>query len=367
MIKYSVIIPFHSNANLLSACLSALKLTLNMDESEIIVVDNNDHESQIPDYILSDPTFRIIHRKENLLYPKAVNLGAEYATGEYLLFCDADTVVTPGFQLALTDELTKSNIGYTSAKLINMQNNCLQEFGITNSFYNFPHPFSGRERNFKLVMETRYPMAACAACSSIKRTLFTDIGGFDNELVHSYSDIDLCLRLQDKGYATACIPTAIAYHQGGSTIGSGMSSSLKEDTKGIFMSKHPNVPVQITSFLQESCEYFSQKYKVTKKEYFIFDCSTIANPGLYTGVVKEYLKINYDGCYRKPYLHRDAHHIDFLNYIPHFIRSYRMPILYFVDRFTAFQGNVLWKYCRSDFDDIVVDRNANVELLSNII
>lgn len=48
MIKYSVIVPFHSNSNLLSMCISSLEKSLDSSETEIIVVDNNSRGSQIP-------------------------------------------------------------------------------------------------------------------------------------------------------------------------------------------------------------------------------------------------------------------------------------------------------------------------------
>ena len=69
MKKYSVIIPFHSNANLLSACIFSLSKTLNPEESEIIIVDNNADGSQIPFGFQLPTQCRIIHKKENLLYP----------------------------------------------------------------------------------------------------------------------------------------------------------------------------------------------------------------------------------------------------------------------------------------------------------
>ena len=238
MIKYSIIIPFHSNLNLLTICVNALYKVLDFSESELIIVDNNVDGSQIDSNIETDKHCTIISKKENLMYPRAINMGAANARGDYLIFCDADTCVSKDFHKLLVKELETDGIGYASAKLVNMYTNNLQEFGITSSYYNFPHPFYGRPINFKLIQNNHYPMAACAACSAIKRELFYDIGGFDEKLIHSYSDIDLCLRLKQKGYKTVCVAEAYAYHCGSSTTGSGMGSSLKEDTKGIFMSKH---------------------------------------------------------------------------------------------------------------------------------
>jgi len=364
--KYSIIIPFHSNLNLLTMCLSSLSSALDFTISEIIIVDNNAAGSQIDRTLVCSKQYKIIQRAENLMYPRAMNLGASYAQGEYLIFCDADTSVTRNFHTALTHALEREDVGYASAKLLNMQTNNIQEFGITSSYYNYPHPFAGRRQDYELVSHDHFPLAACAACSAIRRNLFLSMNGFDEELVHSYSDIDLCLRLAACGYKTACVADAKAYHCGASTIGSGMSTSMKEDTKGIFASKHPQVPVQIQQYLDAACCYFLSNHKLRTRDYFFLDCSTIGNPELYMDTVSEALNLNETMRHQKPYPYRDAQHIDFMNFIPHTIRNYRVPILYFVDNFLAFSGNALWKSCRIGFDDIVLDRNANIELLQCI-
>ena len=247
-----------------------------------------------------------------------------------------------------------------------MQTNDLQEFGITSSYYNFPHPFSGRHPSFELIKDDHYPLAACAACSSIKRNLYIDIGGFDEELIHSYSDIDLCIRLKEKGYKTICVSNSIAYHCGSSTIGSGMGTSLKEDTKGLFYSKHTHIPVQIKKYICQATEYFLKINKLNIKDYCVFDCSTVGNSLYYITNLLDNLDIKETMYYHRPYPKRDPQQIDLLNFIPHSIRNYKVPILYFTDRFTAFKNNSLWKECRKDYMDIVFDRNANIELLSNI-
>lgn len=366
MIKYSVLVPFHSNLNLLTMCISALQEALDPCESEIIIIDNNANGSQI------DPTWnlgkqcKIITRRENLMYPGAINLGAEYAQGDYLLFCDADTCVTKNFHRALTRELAADGVGYASAKLLNMGTGDLLEFGITSSYYNFPHPFSGRPKSFPLIAQNHYPLAACAACAAIKRELFTSIGGFDRELVHSYSDIDLCLRLLSRQYRTVCVSDAVAYHCGASTVGSGMGAGLKEDTKGIFMAKHPDIPTQIGQYIEAAYDFFLRQNELSVRDYFILDCSTIANAELYLNAVTEHLDLKEVGRYRQPVSPRDAAKIDCLNTIPYQIRNYRLPILYFVDHFLALRGNDLWKICRAGLKDLVVDRHANIELLCNI-
>lgn len=366
MKKYSVIVPFHSNFNLLTACVSSLCNTLDFSESELIIVDNNAEGSKIDNEWKNSGQFRIIAKKENLMYPNAINLGVEYASGEYLFFCDADTYVTKGFQQALVNALKDESIGYASAKLLNMGTNNVLEFGITSSTCNFPHPFTGRPADHVLVCQDHYPLSACAACSAIRRELFCAVGGLDGNLVHSYSDIDLSLRLLKRHYRTACVADAIAYHNGSSTIGSGMSENLKEDTKGLFMAKHTSIPIEIGCYLDIACEHFMRQYNLKSKEYFVLDMSTIIDSNKYIRNVLGHLGLIAVDYYRRPYQQRDAVNIDLINFIPYQIRNYKIPILYFTDSFLAFRKNSLWKKCREGFDDIVVDRNANIEPIKYI-
>lgn len=366
MIKYSVIVPFHSNSNLFSVCISSLEKALDPYKSEIIVVDNNSHGSQIPSDLNIQKRCKVISIKENLMYPRAINLGAENAKGEFLIFCDADTCVTKGFEIGLTDALNDGSVGYSSAKLLNMYTNCIQEFGIASSYYNFPHPYAGRPADFELTSKEHSPLAGCAACSATRRELFLQVGGFDEKLVHSYSDIDLCIRLKNMGYKTMCVSDTIAYHCGSSTVGSGMNPSLKEDTKGIFTAKHPNIPISITEYIDSACELISREDWHIDRNYFVLDCSTIANSDLYIDRIVDNLHIDETERVHFPYQQRDASCVDYLNFIPFFIREYKVPILYFVDNFSSFKNNSLWKSCREGRNDIVADRNANIELMINI-
>lgn len=363
MIKYSVIVPFHSNPNLLTMCIASLVKVLDPFESEIIIIDNNANGSQLPHDIRHNTHCHVISCQENLMYPRAINKGAEYANGKYLVFCDADTCVTQNFHKFLTNELVSSEVGFSSAMLLNMHSETIQEFGITSSLYNYPHPYAGRKVGFELITNNHLSLAACAACSTIKRDLFISVGGFDEMLLHSYSDIDLCLRLNKKGYKTLCVANAIAYHLGSSTFGSGMSTNLKEDTKAIFASKHPCIPIGITKYLDASCELFLNKYRISSKDYFVLNTSTIGNPELYIDHVIQNLQVKETMRLTYPYRQRDASFVDYLNFIPYMIRNYRVPILYFVDNFRSFINNRLWQSCRSEYDDIVVDRHANIELL----
>ena len=54
--------------------------------------------------------------------------------------------------------------------------------------------------------------AVTAACLMTKRTLFNEVGGFEEHLSHAFNDLDLCLKIREKGYLVVYTPFAELYH-----------------------------------------------------------------------------------------------------------------------------------------------------------
>ncbi|HEY2727179.1 MAG TPA: glycosyltransferase family 2 protein, partial [Parafilimonas sp.] len=59
---------------------------------------------------------------------------------------------------------------------------------------------------------------ATGAALCIKAECFHEMTGFDAHLFAHMEEIDLCWRLQRKGYAIYCCPSSIVYHVGGGTL-----------------------------------------------------------------------------------------------------------------------------------------------------
>jgi GT2 family glycosyltransferase len=61
--------------------------------------------------------------------------------------------------------------------------------------------------------------AVTGACMLVPRRVFEEVGGFDEELRVVLNDIDLCLRIRERGYAVIYTPHALLYHHEGSSRG----------------------------------------------------------------------------------------------------------------------------------------------------
>lgn len=361
--EHSIIIPFHSNRNLLLVCLDKLLETVQKDTEIIIVANNPDfHELNfcVPDRCT------LLKFEESLYYPKAVNIGAKYAHGEYLVLMDADICVCDGWLEAFTTCFEQyKNVGGCSAKMLDPYSGRVKEFGIGFSGYNFPHPFEGQTKDDKMVSEDREVQAFCSAVSMYRRSVFLRLGGMDEGLIDGYSDIDFCLRLHAHGLHTYVVANAVAYHHGSSTFGSGMSSHLRTDTKGYFMSHctvHPQVDMDV---------YFQLAFRTypfpLKSEYYLIDFTTIANRQWHYDLIAKLGGFVWSDVLCRPYKERDASHIPLYTLLDDNIRRRPQAICYFVDSFCSLQHNWIWKDLRVCKDDLVIDRNANIFRLSDII
>jgi len=87
-------------------------------------------------------------------------------------------------------------------------------------------------------------MSACtAACLMVKANSFDEVGGFDEELAVSFNDVDLCLKLRDKGLLVVFNPVAEAYHYESRSRGydkSGEKKKRMEREKQLLAQKWPS-------------------------------------------------------------------------------------------------------------------------------
>ncbi|MTI59100.1 MAG: glycosyltransferase family 2 protein [Firmicutes bacterium] len=177
---------------------------------ELIVVDNNSG------LLLRDKKYkgiRLIKNRGNPGYARGCNQGAGQAKGGYLLFLNNDTIVTPGWLLAMYQVMLKNeDVGIVGSKLLFPDTGRIQHAGVI--FINrLPGHIYYNENPFEVPIEEEkeYP-AVTGACLLIRKSLFERVGGFDHLFINSYEDIDLCLKIRGLGYRIIYTPDSLVYH-----------------------------------------------------------------------------------------------------------------------------------------------------------
>jgi len=239
-VKFSVIVVNFNSGDYLLYSLRSIKLNLD-ENSEVIVVDNNSTDNSINKAKKIFPEFKYIESKKNLGYGGGCNLGAKHAKGDILIFSNADVIITKGTFEKIKNYLEKDNkIGILGPRFEypdgSYQPSCRR-------YPRFKYLLFGRKsigssifKNNPITREFLYldleneknPVEVegiVGAFIIIKKHIFEEIGGFDERFFLFAEDIDLCLRVKEKGYKILHTPDIrIIHFHGGSRRYLGLKS-----------------------------------------------------------------------------------------------------------------------------------------------
>ena len=209
--KVSIIIVNYNGKELLQKCLDSL-LNVRYDNFEIILVDNNSTDGTVEFITKNHPSIIIIKLDSNKGFAEPNNIAAKLAKGEYLLFLNNDTIVTPNF----ISEMVK--VMETDKKIAICQSLLLKPDGSIDSSGDFIDNLGVVYNSKTKIDEIREVSSAKGASMLVRSDIFKKLNGFDQKFFVTFEDVDLCWRSWILGYRVLIIPTSIVYHVGGITI-----------------------------------------------------------------------------------------------------------------------------------------------------
>ena len=198
----SVIIPCYNAVDTISIQLEALANQHWSEPWEIIVVNNkctDDSMTIVEQYRKHLPNLRIVDAFERQGQPYALNVGVQAAKGRSVAFCDADDEVGPGWVAAMGEALSKYD--FVACRMDTEKlNPSLAGTGCGNP---------QRDGLQKIRYPPNLPYAG-GGTLGIKRSLFQDIGEFDESLPYLH-DTDYCFRVQLAGTELRFVPDAVMH------------------------------------------------------------------------------------------------------------------------------------------------------------
>ena len=220
--KVSLIIPTRDNGSLLKNCLESIERLTTYGNYEIIIMDNDSADPATLEYLDSTP-HRVIPFREPFNYSKINNVGVSMAEGEYILLLNDDTEITSGEWLeAMLEHAQRPEVGAVGAKLV-YPDGRIQHAGVltgvggtwglgvaTHSHQFYPSTSPGYLGTITKI--TNYS-AVTAACMLLRKSVFEEVGGFDEDNLRvAFNDVDLCLRIRERGYSIIYTPYAKLLH-----------------------------------------------------------------------------------------------------------------------------------------------------------
>ncbi len=222
----SVIILSKDHPDLVRTCLESLTGSGLPDKTELILIDNGSREHNRDRYerIAEEFHVRYCYEPMEFNYSRLCNLGAQIAAGRYLLFLNDDIEVpeeASGFVMRLCRKAAGPDIGAVGIRLRYPETDRIQHCGITILKTGPSHKLCGYDDSVSYEHGiNRHDInvaAVTGACLCIRADLFRETGGFDNNLPLAYNDVDLCLRLLERGYYNVCMNSMYLYHHESAT------------------------------------------------------------------------------------------------------------------------------------------------------
>ncbi|MBT3864706.1 glycosyltransferase [Candidatus Peregrinibacteria bacterium] len=216
--KISIIISTR-NVDLLSVCIDSILKKTTYSNYEIIIVYTAEGEPEILKKYKKRKNIKVMTIiKDKFSFATVNNEAAKEAEGKYLVLLNDDTeVLTPDWlqQMRGTFALS-SGVGAVGVKLL-YNDDTIQHAGVLLGIYRTAdHAFrrmSKDEVGYMCMSDVMRNYSACtAACLMVKKSVFDEVGGFDEKLALAYNDVDLCLKFMGKGYRTVYNPNVVFYH-----------------------------------------------------------------------------------------------------------------------------------------------------------
>jgi GT2 family glycosyltransferase len=188
---------------------------------KIIWIDDASTDST-REWLRSLPTRQCIatFNKKNLGFSASNNIGAQMSGGDILVFLNNDLLLTPGWFETLSDSLKSiERAGIIGNIQLQPATGRIDHAGICYDLIGRPDHYLKGRRLSAARGPGRFSTAVTAACCMIRRDLFLSVGGFDERFRNGCEDVDLCLRLGQKGYRHWVDYRSVVYHHVSSSPG----------------------------------------------------------------------------------------------------------------------------------------------------
>lgn len=238
--RVTLVIPTRNRLNVLRPCIESLRAKTEYPSFDILVVDNDSDDPDTLDYLRrletgedlpksvdesaeTDASTRQLARIRVVRYPgefnySAINnFGVQHTDAPIVGLLNNDLEVIHGDWLAeMVSHALRPEIGCVGAKLY-YPNDRIQHAGVilgiggvaAHAWQTHPRGAAGQAHRNLLQQNLS---AVTAACLVIRRGVYLEVGGLDENLRVAFNDVDFCLKVRAAGYRNLWTPYAELYH-----------------------------------------------------------------------------------------------------------------------------------------------------------
>jgi GT2 family glycosyltransferase len=224
--RVTVVIPNWNGERFLQICLGSLRAQ-SFRNFETVLVDNGSSDGSVAFVEENFPEVRLLRLPENLGFSAAVNAGIRAAEADLIVLLNNDTEVDSGWLETLVraaDEHPEA--GFFASKLVDFRDRRLLDgAGDALRRSGLPYRLGHGEVDRGQFEREAFVFSACAAAALYRRSVFEEIGLFDEDFFSNCEDWDVGFRAQLAGYRCVYVPGSVVYHVGSASTG-GQKSAL---------------------------------------------------------------------------------------------------------------------------------------------
>ena len=228
--RVAAVVVNYNARDYLVGCVASLR---DAGVDQVVVADNASLDDSVERLRAADPAVVIVETGGNYGYGGGVNRGAAAVAGDpdVLLVCNADLVIEAAAVKTLLDALDRDpELGIVGPRIDNSDGTLYPSArtfphlfdAVGHAFFGLIAPNNRFTRRYRLLdwdhRSARRVDWVSGACFAIRRSVFDQLGGFNESYFMYLEDVDLCKRTLDAGLAVGYDPDALVIHiQGVST------------------------------------------------------------------------------------------------------------------------------------------------------
>lgn len=216
----SIIIPTRDQVEIFRVCIESIIEKTAYDNYEIIVIDNQSEKPETHAYFEEIKSYsRIKIYQDNRVFNYSIlnNNALKYTEGDVIVLLNNDIeIISHNWLEEMVSHAIRPEIGAVGAKLL-YPNGKVQHIGVIIGIGGV----AGHGQKFiddddvgycYRAAVTHNVSAVTAACLVVRKDIFVQVGGLDENLAVAFNDVDFCLKIRDAGYLNLFTPNAKLFH-----------------------------------------------------------------------------------------------------------------------------------------------------------
>ena len=205
----SILIPNKDHTDDLDVCLNSFFERDDYQNYEFIIIENN---SVLPETFAyyekiekEHDNVKVVYWEAGFNYSAINNFGFKFAKGDYIMLLNNDVeLITSDIFQSMLGFCMRPEVGIVGAKLL-YNDHTVQHAGVLVGAGGLAdHVFKGIHEDdpgyMGRAISSQDVSAVTAACLLVKRSVYEEVGGLEDEFQVAFNDVDFCLKVRKAGY-----------------------------------------------------------------------------------------------------------------------------------------------------------------------